>query len=62
MAVARGPSLMHTSIAIAAAVAADNIAREQREEDARRRREEDLAALRRPQPGEQSFQPGKHSS
>jgi hypothetical protein len=46
MAVARGPSLRLTSIAIAAAVVADNVARERREEDAWRRRVQDLAEIR----------------
>lgn len=46
MAVQRGPSLVAASDAIAAAVLAGNVAREQRETDARRRRREDLAEIR----------------
>jgi hypothetical protein len=46
MAVARGPSLLQTSAAIAAAEIAGNAERERREDDARRRREADLAAIR----------------
>ena len=46
MTVIRGPSLRLTNIAIAAAAAAENVARGQREDDARRRRREDAAAIR----------------
>jgi hypothetical protein len=46
MAVQRGPSLVVASDAIASGVRAEQLAREQREQNARRRREEELAAIR----------------